>query len=207
MNNTLSHHIIQTHLTKNAPAATLKTALETAVDNKISLNGIQLKRCNLSCATLDTAQMANADFSFSNLNHANLSEAVLAGSDFTSASLIGTCLAQSDLSGCNFHYCDFGATDISGAILDNTLFSALSTLQLPFRLARSMRNCAFLTASGEKITFSTPPIVLHGFLSAPIAIIGQHLLIGHRHYKLSVRHIEKIRRIAQSKVDKLAKFS
>jgi uncharacterized protein YjbI with pentapeptide repeats len=207
MNNTLSQRIIQTHLTNNAPATTLKIALETAVDNKIALNGIQLKRCNLSCATLDTAQMANADFSFSNLNNANLSEAVLAGSDFTSASLIGTCLAQSDLSDCNFHYCDFGATDMSGAILDNALFSTLSALQLPFRLARSMRNCTFLTASGEKITFSTPPIVLHGFLNAPITIIGQHILIGHRHHKLSMRHTEKIRRIAQSKVDKLVKFT
>lgn len=157
-----------------------KDCLEQAVADCVVLDGADLRYKNLACVNIDSAQLNGADFRHSNLNHANVSEAQLRGCDFRGASLIGACLAESDLGLGNFDGADFGATQISYAILDHSIFSTLSALHLPFKDAQSIHMCSFLGRRKEPFIFSTPPIVVSGLGSFPLVFLGNSVLLGHR---------------------------
>lgn len=207
----MEHYTITNHHTQEilfkGTFKSFKRCIEQAVLDNINLENADLSYKNLQCANIDTAKLSGAKLHFTNLNHANISEASLSSCDFSGASLIGTCLAESDLSGSNFTNAGFGSTDITDAILDQSLFSTLSALLLPFQDAKSMGSCIFKTASGHEISLSQPPLVLGGALRCPIAILDKTVLFGHRVVPLEVLRSNYTRKFIQSKIDKIAGFS
>lgn len=154
-----------------------KECLETAVKDNIDLSYAALTHKNLSHANLDDARLDHADFSGSNLIGGNLSEASLNHADFTNCSLESACLAFSSLRHCNFTNARFGGTYIEGAIIDSAHFNGLSCLHLDFTDTQSMTGCLYKDEDGGVVSFSAPPILLHG-LPKHIALIGDMVRIG-----------------------------
>ncbi len=155
----------------------LRKCLESAVVLKKNLDGICLKNANLSNACLDGARMRNADLSNSNLSGANLSEADVSGSCFIQSSLFNSCLCWTNLSGCDFRFAGFGATDISGSILDFCSFSGLSAMSLNFGECLSMAGCRYEDLYSKHLEMSDPPLIING-LERFLAILDKEILIG-----------------------------
>ena len=76
--------------------ATMKKAVEAAVDDNANLSGANLRDANLS----------GADLSGANLRDANLRDANLSGADLSGADLSGANLSGADLSGAAIYYSD-----------------------------------------------------------------------------------------------------
>ena len=52
-----------------------------------------------------------------------------------------------------------------------------------------MQECAFHSVHGQTFTFSSPPILVQGFFSAPLYMIENTILIGHKPLPVSARDI------------------
>ena len=86
--------------------ATIKKAVEAAVDDDANLrnadlSGADLRDADLSDADLSGADLSGADLSGANLSDANLSGANLSGADLSGADLSGADLSDANLSGAN----------------------------------------------------------------------------------------------------------
>ena len=92
--------------------ATMKKAVEAAVDDNANLSGADLRDADLSGADL-----RDADLSGANLSGANLSGANLSGADLRDANLSGADLRDADLSGADLRDADLRDADLSGADL------------------------------------------------------------------------------------------
>lgn len=163
-----------------------KSCLEEAVTRRIPLNHIDLNGKNLSNANLDDGMFSHADFSRCNLTGANMSECYLKETNFSGAALFNTCFAYSNLNRCNFHNASFGATDMTGAIIDGSQFSTLSTFTIDFTKLRQMKNCTFTNQHGIIANLSTPPIVIHGLGRSPVIMLDEHIFEGHR--RIQTKH-------------------
>ena len=159
--------------------ADFKTCLEEAVKQKTPLFGIDLRNRNLSNANLDDGIFGYADFSGCNLTGANISESYCRNADFSGASLFNTCFAYSNMSDCNFTDTSFGATDMTGSILDRSQFSTLSAFSVDLGKTKQMEECVFIANDGTITELSEPPIVINGLNKAPIIITETHILKGH----------------------------
>lgn len=156
-------------------------ALEYAINYNVNLDGADLRNTTLCNISLDGAKINGADFSGANLTGANLSEAELTNCNFSEAALYNACFSWSDLSFCNFRYALMGATDISGAVLNGSLFAGLSTFSLKFRDATSMKSCHYSEFDGKIWHMSSPPIVVLG-LERDIVLVGEGVLVGNSGY-------------------------
>ena len=87
--------------------ATMKKAVEAAVDDN----------ANLRDADLRGADLSGADLRGANLRGANLSGADLSGADLRGANLSGADLRDADLRGANLSGADLSGADLSGADL------------------------------------------------------------------------------------------
>lgn len=155
----------------------IKKCLESAVAQGIVLDGIALPHANLTGANLDGARMAGADLSGANLTGANLSESRLDGADFSGAALYNACLCEASLRGCNFRDAAFGATDIAGADLSESVFSTLSAFLLNFTDCTAMKDCRFEDPAGISCPISHPPVVILG-PPRPVFILDRHIKTG-----------------------------
>ncbi len=155
----------------------LGKCLEAAIYDGKDLSDANLKNACLTNASLDGARLPGADFTGANLTGANLSEANLAGSCFSNATMHNSCLCYSNLSSCAFRYTSFGATDMAGAILNNSVFAGLPTFTLSFHETLSMKNCIYEEINGAKLLMSSPPLVIAG-LERHLAVLDESLLAG-----------------------------
>ena len=81
--------------------ATMKKAVEAAIDDNANLSG-----ANLSGADLSGANLSGADLSGANLRDADLRDADLSGADLRDANLSGADLSGANLSGAAIYYSD-----------------------------------------------------------------------------------------------------
>ena len=91
--------------------ATMKKAVEAAVDGNANLSGADLRDAdlsgaNLSGADLRDANLSGADLSGADLSGADLRDANLSGADLRDADLSGADLRDADLSGAAIYYSD-----------------------------------------------------------------------------------------------------
>jgi len=179
----MQHYTLRTYHTKETlfegQFHSLTECLETAISQKKNLSHIDLRFQNLSNANLDEAIMPDADFTGANLNGTNLTESYLHNAIFYNTTLYSVCLCYSNLSNCNFISASFGATDILGAIMTQTLFSTLSAFTLNFSTVKNMQGSLFVNPDGSTSSMSRPPIVINGYNKSPIIILDQEIRHGH----------------------------
>lgn len=154
----------------------LTACIEQAVRDNVSLKNADLRKINLSNATLDGADLKGAQLSHSNLTGANLSESNLEDACLCNTSLFNTCLAYTDLTGAAFEGASFGATDITGAILKDCIFSTTSCFTLDFVYAGTLSGCIFKNPDGVVAPISCTPIIIKG-LPQTIIFLDRHIKI------------------------------
>ena len=157
----------------------MREALEAAVSQNISLAYADLRRARLDNANLDGGDFRHATLEGATLAGANLSEADFSHTNLRGADLTTTCLCESRLVDTDFTNASFAATLITGAVIDNCIFTCASALGLPFAEARAGRNIFEL--DGKVALFSGPPLVLTG-LPKRVAILDTMVMIGDRFY-------------------------
>ena len=86
--------------------ATMKKAVEAAVDDNANLSGANLSGADLSGADLSGADLSGADLSGANLSGADLRDADLRDADLRDADLRDADLRDADLSGAAIYYSD-----------------------------------------------------------------------------------------------------
>ena len=102
--------------------ATMKKAVEAAVDDNANLSGADLSGADLSGANLRDADLSGANLRDANLSGADLRDANLSGADLRDANLSGADLSGADLrdanlSGANLSGADLSGADLSGAAI------------------------------------------------------------------------------------------
>ena len=97
--------------------ATMKKAVEAAVDDNANLSGANLSGANLSGADLSGADLSGADLSDADLSGADLSGADLSDADLSDANLSGANLSDANLSGANLSDANLSDANLSGADL------------------------------------------------------------------------------------------
>ena len=105
--NRYTNEIIHTFTTKNA---TIKDAVENAIQNKKSLENANLKNANLKNASLENANLKNA-----NLENTNLDNASLENANLKNANLINTNLKNADLKFANLTNADLEFANVENA--------------------------------------------------------------------------------------------
>jgi hypothetical protein len=143
----------------------------------ISLAGARLAHLDLRAAELDEAHLQGADFTGTNLAGANLSECDLRDVNFNHANLADTCMAYSDLRQSRLLYCRIGATDITGARLDNCLLAGPESFALPFVYCAGMANCLYYDEEDNPHPVNHPPVVVNG-LGERIVIMDNSIQYG-----------------------------
>jgi uncharacterized protein YjbI with pentapeptide repeats len=97
--------------------ATMKKAVEAAVDDNANLSGADLSDANLSDANLSDANLSGADLSGADLSDADLSGANLSDANLSGADLSGADLSDADLSGANLSDANLSDANLSGAAI------------------------------------------------------------------------------------------
>ena len=97
--------------------ATMKKAVEAAVDDNANLSGADLRDADLSGADLRDADLSDANLSGADLRDADLSGADLRDADLRDADLSGADLRDADLSGADLRDADLRDADLSGAAI------------------------------------------------------------------------------------------
>ena len=97
--------------------ATIKKAVEAAVDDDANLSGADLRDANLSDANLSGADLRGADLSGADLRDANLRGADLSGADLRDANLSDANLRDADLSDANLRGADLRDADLRDAAI------------------------------------------------------------------------------------------
>ena len=87
-------------------SATMKKAVEAAIDGNANLSGADLSGADLSGADLSGANLSGANLSGADLSGADLSGADLSGANLSGANLSGADLSGADLSGAAIYYSD-----------------------------------------------------------------------------------------------------
>lgn len=157
----------------------MREALEKAVSENVSLSYADLTRARLDNANLDGADLRHAGLEGASLAGANLSEADLSHANLRGVDFTTTCLCESRLVDTDFTNASFAATLITGATIDNCIFSCASALNLPFIEAKTGRN--ILELDGKVTLFSGAPMVISG-LPKRVAILDTMVVIGDRFY-------------------------
>ena len=162
-----------------------RVCIEAALGDGVSLRRADLRGTNLLNAGLDGADLRGADFSGANLSGANLGEARLDDALFSGATLFNASLCGSSVRNGHFTDASFGATLIDEAVLDGSRFLTLSTFDLDFHRAESMRDCAFTNPSCHTVCPMTrPPLVVRGLVK-PFMIMDRHMKIGHEVFDMA----------------------
>ena len=86
--------------------ATMKKAVEAAVDDNANLSNADLRGADLSDANLSGADLSDANLSNANLSDANLSDANLSNANLSDANLSNADLRGADLRGAAIYYSD-----------------------------------------------------------------------------------------------------
>jgi len=168
----------------------IKSCLEDAINRRTALPHVDLRTQNLSNANLDDGIFPHADFSGANLTGANISESYCRHANFNETALYNTCFAYSTLSMCNFKGAHFGATDMSGAIIDGAQFNTLSAFTIDFTKTKQMQGCTFINNTGQIAQLSAPPIIINGISKSPIIMLGDHIYRGHK--RLDHKHAQHL---------------
>lgn len=159
---------------------TLRHCVETAIGEKICLDGVDLSGANLICANLDDAQMAGAKLSGANLTGANVSEAILDYADMTCVDLSQTCFAMSSLMNVNFYGASFSSTDVTDAVLSGCQFSCPSMFTVMWHRAALFSNCHYAHSHHnhqEHYDLFKPPISVQG-LARDFIVLDDAVKIG-----------------------------
>ena len=147
-------------------------------------NNLDASNLDLRNITLDSTSFNNIDFTGANMNGANMSECTFIECIFDEACLIDTCLCESSFENCTFLNARFGATDICYGTIMSCVFSGSTALSLNFLELSTLSSCRLIHGD-TNIIFSKAPVVLNGLLNAPVAIIGESLIIGQKIIPLS----------------------
>ena len=99
--------------------ATMKKAVEAAVDDNANLRGADLRGANLRGADLSDANLRGADLSDADLSDANLRGADLRGANLRGADLSDANLRGADLRGANLSDADLSDANLRGADLSD----------------------------------------------------------------------------------------
>lgn len=178
MSHTAIHHCQTGEIIFEGPFQNMADALETAIDENISLDYAALRHANLAHANLDGLAIRHADLSQANLTGANMSECTIESCDLSNSILHGTCLCETALRHVNFDGAVFGGADIAGASLINCRFSTQSAFSLNFNDAAEIANCRFKDIDDHIHGFSKPPVIIYG-LSYPLTFLtGDIMLLG-----------------------------
>ena len=97
--------------------ATMKKAVEAAVDDNADLSGANLRDADLRDADLRDADLRDADLSGANLRDADLRDADLSGANLRDADLSGANLRDADLRDADLRDADLSGADLSGAAI------------------------------------------------------------------------------------------
>ena len=155
----------------------LQDTIETAIEDGIILDNINLKNKDLRNINFDGAIMRKACLVNTDLTGANMSEGIFDYADFSHAQLYNTCIAYSSLNGCSFLHTNFGATDLSQSIVDQSVFAGPSVFSIAFRSIKSMKSVEFLH-NGAPYPMHQIPISIQG-PEDDINILDQHVIIEH----------------------------
>ena len=103
-----------------------KSLKELVEENKVNLEGADLRRANLEGANLEGANLIRADLVRADLVRVNLEGADLRGADLRDADLYGANLRDADLKGAdlegaNLNGANLRDADLRGAELDNPI--------------------------------------------------------------------------------------
>jgi hypothetical protein len=157
---------------------TMRAALQAAVTANVDLSGADLSGHDLAHVTLDGASLRGARLDRCNLFGANLSEADFTGASLRDCDLSFACLVDARLAGVDFSAATFGSTLLSGAVVDECLFSCPTAFTLPFAQARLGRN-TYAHDGRTPLSFTAAPIVVTG-LPKRIVWLDEAGLIGNR---------------------------
>jgi len=159
----------------SSPAGSLIQTIENAVQDNIVLDNINLKNADLRNINLDNVIMRNAYLKGADLTGANISEACLDNTDFSYANLYNACFAYSSIIHGNFLESEFGATDFSQAIIDQSQFSSPSTFSIAFRHTKSMDNTHYIH-NNQSYPMHKPPTFIRGEHN-DIIILDRHIMV------------------------------
>lgn len=138
---------------------TYRQAIEYAIKNNVSLDGIDLSDTDLKHINMDGVTICNANFNGANLTGANMSEAEFTNCNFYGADLSNTCLCYSNLSKCNFKYTLLTGMDIAMTSFSFCYFQGLSALLLDYHKAFKLEGLNF-THFEKDIPFSSIPTII-----------------------------------------------
>lgn len=161
--------------------------LEKAISEGIKTTNLDLRHADLSGSNLDASDFSGSWFHYSNLTGANMSECRLESCIFYNAQLYNCCLCDAEIISCDMRFAEFGATDISGSYIQNTVFAGLSSFTLNFINARMIQNCFYQSACETISNITSPPIVISG-LRQTITFLDDTILQGNE----ILRSTEKI---------------
>lgn len=158
---------------------TMRQAVEAAIHDNVSLSYANLRGARLGNAALD-----GGDFRYSILENANMIGANLSEADFTGANMRGAdlslaCLCESRMVDTDFTNTFFGVNLLTGAVIDNCVFTCPSALTLPFIEALAGRN--IFSHEGKVVTFTGAPVLISG-LPKRVALFDTYILIGNTLY-------------------------
>ncbi len=163
---------------------TVKQAVEVAVKENISLDGVNLRQANLVGAELDNVSLNKACLWGANLTRANMTGAQLHGSDCRNANIKDCCLAESDCSGVDFRGSYFSNTIFREANLENTIFSCLSLFNQNLTEIKSLENAIYVHKGEVDCDLSSVPITILG-LPKIIILMKEKILIGNFLYDIN----------------------
>lgn len=166
---------------------TMKTAVEAAISDNVSLAFADLRHANLINAQMDGAILDGAQLDEANLMGANISEASLRRTSLMNTNLHSVTFCDSILDAINARGALFGGTDITAAIIQRCLFDTLSALELNYRDAKKIGLNGFMADNEQLCEFSQTPILIKGF-NYPIYYLDRVTLIGHIAWELTDKH-------------------
>ncbi len=157
--------------------ASLINCVESAIEQRVCLDHVNLRGANLVNAELDEGSFRFARFDHANLTGTNLSGAKLQKACFKNATLYNTCLCEAVLNEAQFFGATFGGVDIAWADMTAACFDTLSALDLDFSDAIIMKDALFYDRTGVICNMSHAPMIIKG-LQYPIMLFDDHMKVG-----------------------------
>ncbi|MAZ75955.1 MAG: hypothetical protein CMH31_01485 [Micavibrio sp.] len=162
---------------------TIKESVEEAISEGVCLDGINLRKANLSGARLDMAKMPNACFWGADLTGADMSDGCFDGADFRTAVLKDACLSEGSFISANFHGAYCSQMLIDGADFTKARFSCPSIFSCDLSTTSHLDGAIYSHHGEIDCPLSNAPIIIKG-LDQPVVIMGQDILIGSDHQKM-----------------------
>lgn len=170
---TVHHHILFEGRFNN-----IKSCLEAAIAQDVSLQGIYLYNEDLRNANLDGGNFGNARIYNCDMRGANLSECNFDLTRFQMTILSDACLAEAKLTRCIFDSVTFSSETIfTDADLACSNFNCPTIFNANLSKVRNLNNCIYSHFGKTTCKISQVPIVISN-LHLPVILMDHHLKIG-----------------------------